>query len=850
MGKRPLAMLAGGFVLGEVLGLRQITAIEIFFIAAAAAGVYAALAAGEEGGFGPAAACGRRIGRNWSASRDLVFLLLFVLLGFARGSREQHCWEREQALGLDGLKVSCDGKVRKLKDKGEQWEILVKLENVEAAKNASDEPAEKDNYALRFLLAYVDKAEVYMEGSGSLQYLRPHLGQPVRMKGELEAFDQARVPGQFDYRNYYRAQKLSYRMNEAACALADSEYNRFADWIWRLGQSIGQILDAVADPGDAGIYRAVLLGDKTGLDPGLRKLYQENGIAHLLAISGLHLSFISLAAYGFLRRLGLGFGRAGLVGGLFLLSYGMMAGASPSVVRAMVMALSGYLAAYLGRTYDLLSALSLAGILILWDSPYQMTQGGVQLSFAAVFGIAVVGRQFCQLFQSETRVGNEDDEISDKGVFAWARGAVSASVDVFLSSLGLQLMTLPVVLWHFFEVPLYGIFLNLLVVPLMGIVLASGTAGAALGAVDLELGRFAAGSGHAVLALYEMLCRFWGNLPYANIVAGRPGVWQIGIYYGALAVFLMKRKETGQKGGFTALAKNAAAVFAMLAFLLYSPPVFGMRADFLDVGQGDGICLRTKSVTVLVDGGSTSRKKLGEERLEPYFKSQGITEIDYAIVSHGDQDHISGLRELMQPGNGIQIAHLILPAAGKGDEVYEELEKEAVAQGGRAVWFLAGDELKSGKFKAECIYPGENQDAAGQSLPASAEEEDRNAHSLVIRVSYGGLHMLLTGDMGEAQEEALLQKEQEGGALSDIQVLKVAHHGSAYSSSEGWMDRVHPKWAVISYGEGNRYGHPAARVTEGLKARGAVLYETARAGTITLKTDGKHINWEVFSGNQ
>ena len=169
--------------------------------------------------------------------------------------------------------------------------------------------------------------------------------------------------------------------------------DRRCDWILEALRKISlrasANLERIAGAQDAGILRAVLLGDRTDLPEEVRTLYQENGIAHILALSGLHLSLVSLAVYGLLRKLGVGFGFSAMIAGVVLTGYALMSGSSASVIRALVMTLCGFGASYLGRTYDRRSALGLAGLILMWDSPYLLTQAGVQLSFGAILGIGL-----------------------------------------------------------------------------------------------------------------------------------------------------------------------------------------------------------------------------------------------------------------------------------------------------------------------------------------------------------------------------------------------------------------------------------------------------------------------------
>lgn len=798
----------------------------------------------------------RRKGRSlW-----LWLLPLFICAGALRAQYVRGQCEKEILMDLGDKTVEICGKVSEASEKGE-WVVLT-LENGAVRTVTGGEP----NGMLDRILVYVEAADV--EESSY-----PCIGSQVRVRGECSEFEPSHNPGEFDYRMYYRSLKLNYRMFAFTFELMDGDFgglwDRYRDGLRRFSLWASKRLEILVGEEDAGVFRAVLLGDKSGLSENIRGMYQKNGIAHLLAVSGLHLSLVSMAAYGLCRRLGARYGTAGIAGGFVLLSFALMTGASPSVVRALIMALCGFLAAYLGRTYDLMSALALSALWLLWDSPYLLFQAGVQLSFGAVTGIgwlAVCLQKIC-------RSGMRTEQA-------------------FLLSVSMQLATLPLILFHFFQYPLYGIFLNLLVVPLMGIVLASGAAGIALGTLSLSAGRFAAGSGCMVLGWYEWCCSIFERFPGSSVVLGRPELWQIGAYYGILAsaVWMAGRSsavcggeagnrvkcgaemgigdgggsgesagsaESGCEAGGRA-ATGAFCVVVLLVVVLLPLPVRGLEVTFLDVSQGDGICLRTgwspktlgdgqalpglagmRPAVIMVDGGSTDEKNLGQARLEPFLKSRGIRTVDYWMVSHGDQDHISGLVWMLEESGDIAVRNLVLPAAGYGDKAYDRLAALAERRGAAVSWMEQDDSFSLGQLKVTCIYPEETKEAP---LPGSV---DRNEHSLVLRTDYGGFHMLLTGDMSGDGEKRLMQKLK-AGTVGDIQVLKVAHHGSRFSSTEEWLAEIRPVWAVVSYGEDNRYGHPHRETMERFEEQDITVLKTAESGAVILRTDGEEIAWQTW----
>ena len=172
-----------------------------------------------------------------------------------------------------------------------------------------------------------------------------------------------------------------------------------------------------------------------------------------------------------------------------------------------------------------------------------------------------------------------------------------------------------------------------------------------------------------------------------------------------------------------------------MRYFLAPRPLHGLQTTFLDVGQGDGIFFRTRHGVILLDGGSTDQKKVGQQVLEPYLKSNGISKVSYAIVSHGDQDHISGLSYLLESGSGIQIQNLILPIRGKEDPNLCQARPTGRKCRGKGVLMKQGDQIRVDGLSLRCLYDG-----------AGTDETERNNHSLLIQASYGDFGMLLTGD--------------------------------------------------------------------------------------------------------
>lgn len=663
------------------------------------------------------------------------------------------------------------------------------------------------------------------------------IGAWLRVGGELVLPSQARNPGNFDQKQYYRTQGIRYIL------YADSYeeipvgkrcvYDRLREILYQFRRRWQTLLEKEAGGKSGGVFAAILLGEKSGLDAELKEIYQKNGFGHILAISGLHLSFVGMGIYRFFRKLTGSYLAAAVVGTVFLGLYILMIGWSVSVLRALVMFLFRAGADVAGRKNDGFTAFSAALLAVLIWRPLSVYDGGFWLSFGAVLGILLVVPVFSDAAgglweeKESRRLPGEPPAPGWKSSFREkARHARDALLQGFLASAGIQLVTMPVLLYFFFEIPVYGVFLNLLVLPLLSVLLASGFLGSFLLAARIPFGTLFFKAAQVIFWIYETIGKGTLCLPFARWVAGKPELWKIGLYYFLLAVLLALWKcQIVRSRRFLLLGVSLLISVVGIRF----GQIGVAQVTMLDVGQGDSIFLRSADGTAyLMDGGSSDVKQVGQYRIEPFLKSEGAGTLDYVFVSHGDSDHLCGIKEMierMQDGVGITIRTLALPEQKFWDEKLEALAGLAKEAGIRVAVMKKGQTVgKAGTMAITCLAPD-----SGSTL------EPGNEASLVLAVQCGGFDLLLTGDVEGDGEEALTATLRQEYAKTSWEVLKAAHHGSKYSSSEDFLSIVRPKAAWISAGMDNPYGHPHEETLKRLRKYKATVRQTAEDGAIAVK---------------
>jgi len=577
----------------------------------------------------------------------------------------------------------------------------------------------------------------------------------------------------------------------------------------RIFQRIAAGEDGTLSP-EGSVLRASVLGGRTGLDPETERRLVASGVYHILAVSGLQVALLASVLLAVLRRTPAPPILIAGAGALSAILYGAIVAPSPSVGRAVAMAVLAAGARILHRRSPATALLALAGLARLVVHPSELGDPGFQLTFAATAGLLLFGAPLAARLRARAGMGT-----------------------LLAASCAAQIATWPLVAMWFHRIVPYGIASNLLAVPL-------GSAAVVLGVLllpaDLVSARLADAMGAlALLAVKGLLAvaeiPVEGTLLSFRVASPRPALLALA-GTGIVGLALARRKPA-----LTLCGALTAAAFLLIAADPWprtvlppwpaAPVADGLEArgaggraalgiDLVDVGQGDAVLVRfDDGETMLVDGGGFpgSSFDVGARVLVPELERRGISRIGRVVLTHAHEDHGGGLREVLR---SLRVDELLVPDAPQGP-LRAELEALARARGVRVLRLRRGFTIREGETVVRCLAP----------FPGVTDGP--NADSLVLRVEAGGRSALLTGDIVAATERRLL-----AAGLASADVLKVAHHGSDSSSLAAFLARVAPRIALISVGEANRFGHPAPCVVGRLGAVRALVLRTDRDGAVRV----------------
>ena len=816
---------------------------------------------------------------------SFLCLVLFMLNFYSVNHR--YGAERENIGYILPLQAVLRGKVLYIEEQEKKWKIILgsciadtALEKKNSSLQKKEKYQKRNGLHFQKLMLYLPKESA---GDDSMPLLLP--GQICSVKGHFLELNPATNEGEFSLTRYYKGEGISGVFQANTIELIQGESSPFAKELFTLKQDLGNRIDTLFPEETAAFLKSLFLGERSGMTLSEKSLYQSAGISHILAISGLHLSLLGEFFYRLLRKAKLSSLLSSLITSFFLFSYFLFTGSSHSAFRALFMLFLRFAAIQLGKGKDLLSQLSFALLFLLWLNPLSLYSIGMQCSFFTLFVFFLLEERPGKTVRKKKE--KVLSKICKKHKLALSKhpsvllkfpSFLSKLIPCFLSTLPHRLQgsflfylaLLPLFSLIQFSFPLYAPLLNLFLLPLLPFFFLLGAFSILLSYLPeqdfLLLRLLSISSRFLVNRLFQLFHLFMEKslaLPFSRIPLGKMQALSVIFYF--LFLYLLF---------FFPKAKSLSLLLSLgflLSLPLYLPkPPKELEIAALDVGQGDGFVLRKGNLVFTIDNGSTSKNLFPEQIFFPYCKSKRIQHIDYALLTHCDRDHISGIQALLEKNPSIGLSHLILPASALEDHRYDLLKRLAYNHGADIFYWQKGDELvfseqgislptkdnamaenstiaenstmaenhamtkkgwsyaKGHQLYIRCFYPND-----------SSHIEEANAHSIGCLLTYGHFRMLFTGDMPKEAEEALLENCREAEVSPVVDVLKLAHHGSKTSSCPSFLSETQAKFALFSYGKKNRYGHPHKNTVENCQKYRLFPLETAKLGEILIKTNGE-----------
>ena len=568
----------------------------------------------------------------------------------------------------------------------------------------------------------------------------------------------------------------------------------------RIARYLGREIDQVFPRTQAGLVKALLIGDRTGMDYAFSNDLKLTGIYHAVAISGLHVNLLATLLYlasGKHRR------RYALITGPVLLVFAAVTGGSPSVCRAVVMQLALLSAPLAGREHDAPTSLALALLLLLLPNPMAARHVGLQLSVASVAGLLLYADGVERAVEASglmQRLAQKSQAAALCVKFLAASGGASAGALVF---------SLPLTALYFGTVPLISPVSNLLGLWAVEAAFVLGGVTVLTGLVSLSAAKTLAFLPGLCVDYLRGLAGLLAKLPFSCLFTNTAYVW---IWLGLLYAVVLVCRLFGRPRH---LLRTACLLALALCLAVTGPVIQSRRANYelrvLDVGQGQCILLTSGSTSALIDCGGSYENEAGELAAR-MCRTKGEFSLDLLILTHYDSDHCNGIFQLL---NRMRVKTVCLPDSDAGSETRERIEAAAREAGSEIVYLSEDTQAAFGKGYLRLFPPERIQD---------------HNSSMAVLASFGEVDLLVTGDMDQAEEEALLGRYE----FPTVEILVAGHHGSRYATGEALLSAIRPRIVLISVGR-NNYGHPAEETLTRIASCGAVCRRTDQMGELVLR---------------
>ena len=652
------------------------------------------------------------------------------------------------------------------------------------------------------------------KGKETLKY-----GDKIELVGNFKLAQERRNPGGFDYRFYLKTKKIygivttknTKRLKENNVNIISMIANKTANVIKNQSKKLLENKKAC-------LLIGLLIGDTDEIDEETKEDFRNSNLTHMLAVSGLHVSYVLLAVNYIITKVKIHKKLSKIIVMLLILFFILVTGATPSVLRAGTMTIYLILGGIFYRRISVFSSLNLSLLVIIIMNPYCLFDVGLQLSYAGTIGIVYL--------------------------YPIIKEKIYNKANSILITISANIVIIPIMMYNFNIISLTFFISNLLAGPIIGIIIILGFSIIIISLIFFPIANIFSKILNLLIILFLNTAKACANLPFSKIFIITPTLKFIFLYYCLLVFIIIKERIQIRIN-----IKLRNKVIAILIILVIINPIkyfsnikqSNLKIYFVDVGQGDSTCIVTpKNKVILIDGGGNSKDEnydIGKQTLLPYLLDKKINKIDYCIVSHFDSDHCGGLMYILK---NLKVKNIIIGKQYEEYENYKEFIKIAKDKKINIRVVEAGEKITIEKnLYIDVLWPINREKMVIQNAI--------NNNSLVFKLRYINFSMLFTGDIEEIAEKEILDKYKENTEFLKSTILKVAHHGSKTSSTKEFINIVKPKYAVIGVGKDNKFGHPSNVTIENLKTINTEIYRTDEMGEISINVNIRgNINIEEF----
>jgi len=641
-------------------------------------------------------------------------------------------------------------------------------------------------------------------------------GDILNLKGILSVPPESTNPGGFNLKEHlfksdiYGVLKVKGNLGIERTGIVRQSY--FIRAIYRLRHRLSELIEINLKGDYASILKAMLLGERQDIPSYLNDLFIRTGTIHILAISGLHVGIFAFLVFVFLKTARIPRLTRYILTAVILVCYAILTGLKPPIMRATIMSLAILFALVLRRAPNTYNLLGLAALIILFVNPCQLFEAGFQLSFIAVISTVYISEKIFSMLKISYKEN--------------ASHIFNKFFKILIVSFSAWIGTSPFLVYSFNIFSFVTAFANLLVIPLLGVIVASGITFVILSIINLKLGFIFSQVTYIMLILLKLIVEFFERLPFSYIYLKTPSVIGIIGYYVVLLIVLNYKRLNLR------VAQAIVVMLVALNIFVYKTLIFD-RADklkitFLDVGDGDSIFIQFPGGSnMLVDAGCGGVSDVGRFTIVPFLLHNGITSLNYVLLTHPHDDHIGGLKGITEY---IKIRNILDNGFEEETPVFREYRRISREKGIKTISLYRGFRIDVNKDLGVYILNPPTLDSINKVY------SNINDTSIVLKLLYKDFSLLLCADIEDEAMRDLIRYRN----FLEADVIKVPHHGNR--SSFAWsqfLKEVAPKFAIVSKAGFEDDITESNNVINEMRLMGIKVYTTGITGAITIATDGK-----------